>query len=103
MSTVNSEQKAAPQDACSQKQERSSKPFEGRLVSVTGNKLAMTNKQKKEYSHTLATDAKLTCDGTVCTAEDLKAGSQIRVTTKTDDRNVATCVESLDKQTEFAQ
>ena len=56
-----------------------------------------------ESSHTLATDAKLTRDGTHCNAADLKAGSKIRVTTKKDDRNVATVVEALDKHAEFAK
>ena len=36
-------------------------------------------------------------------AVDLKAGSKIRVTTKKDDRNVATAIESLDKHAEFAK
>ena len=68
---------------------------------MTGSKLVMANKEGKECSHTLAKDAKLTCDGTVCKAEDLKAGSKIRVTTKKDDRNVATGIECLEKHAEF--
>ena len=103
MSTCNEEKKVAPQDAAVPKKERSSNTFDGKVVSMTGNKLVMTNKAGKEYSHTLATDAKLTCDGTVCKPEDLKAGNKIRVTTKKDDRNMATGIESLDKDAEFAQ
>jgi hypothetical protein len=45
----------------------------------------------------------VTRDGTVCKAEDLKAGNKIRVTTKKDDRHIATGIESLDKHAEFAK
>jgi len=103
MSTVNEEKQVASKDAAIHKREPSSYTFEGKVVSITGGKLVMENKVGNQYSHTLAADAKLTCDGTVCKAEDLKAGSRIRVTTKPDDQNVATCIESLDKEAEFAQ
>ncbi len=73
------------------------------MVSMTGDKLVMTSKKGKEFSHTLMKDAKFTCDGTDCKAEDLKAGSKIRVTTQKDDRNVATGIECLDKNAEFGQ
>ncbi len=68
-------------------------------MSVTGNKLVMTNKKGKECSHTLAKDAKLTRDGAHCNAADLKPGHKIRVTT----HNVATGIEALDKHAEFAK
>ena len=103
MSTVNEEKNDVPQDAASQKKESSAKTFHGKIVSVTGNKLIMANKEGKERTHWLTMDAKLTCDGTVCKADDLKAGRKIRVTTKKDNRDEATGVESLDKHTEFAQ
>jgi hypothetical protein len=50
----------------------------------------------------VAKDAKVTCDGHACKTENIKAGQKIRITTQDDDRNVATCVEFLDKQAEFA-
>jgi hypothetical protein len=109
MTTVE-EKKPSPQDAPAPRQnavpprkDPASKTFDGKVVSLTGNKLVMTNEEGKKYSKTLAKDAKLTCDGTDCKAEDLQVGRQIRVTTTKDDRNVATCIESLDKQAEFAQ
>jgi hypothetical protein len=77
--------------------------FEGKLVSLTGNKLVMTGKDGKQSTLTLAKDAKLTCDGTACKAGDLKAGGKIRVATKKDDKAVATGIESLKKNAEFAQ
>ena len=101
MPTVNAKNKGAAQDMASRKKEPSSNTFEGKVVSITGNKLVMTNKTGKEYSHTLAKDAKLTREGVACKAEEFKAGSEIRVTTKKDDRNVVASIESLDKKTEF--
>ena len=103
MSTVHEEKKVPHQDTTTHKQECSVHPFEGKVVSITGDKLVMTNKEGKEYSHTLAKDAKLTCDGSACKTDDLKAGRRIRVITKKDDRNVATSIEALDKHAEFAK
>lgn len=77
--------------------------IDGKVVSMVGNTLVMAGKDGIQYSHTLASNAKLTCDDTICTPADLKAGGMIRVTTKKYDRNVVTCIESLDKHTEFAQ
>jgi hypothetical protein len=82
-------------------QEHGSNMFEGKLISMEGNQLVMTNSEGKKYSHTLAKDVKLTCDGKTCKSSDLHAGSRIRVTTLKDDRNVATCVEALEKARQF--
>ena len=101
ISTIIEEKRLAPQDAAMPKKKSPSKTYDGRIVSVIGDKLVRSSKEGTEYSHTLAADAKLTCDGTVCQAEDLKTGQKIRVTTKQDDRNVATGIESLNKQAEF--
>jgi len=103
MSTVNEEKKTAHQDSTAHKQEHCCHTFDGKVVSITGQKLVMANAEGKQCSHTLATDAKLTRDGTKCDAADLTAGNRIRVTTKKDDRNVATVIESLDKHPEFAK
>ena len=88
------------QGAADAKKQPSSNVFEGKVVSLTGNKLVMRNKEGTAYSHTLAKDAKLTWDGKACKTEDLKAGTEIRVTTKKDDRNVATGIECLTKNKE---
>ena len=55
----------------------------GTVVSITGDKLVMTNKEGIEHSHALTVDAKLTLDGKACTAADLKPGTRIRVTCRT--------------------
>ena len=62
----------------------------------------MANLESKEYSFQVATDAYVCCDGVICSAEELKIGSKIRVTTKADDVNVATKIESLVNEVDFA-
>jgi len=74
----------------------------GKVVSIVGDKLTTTCSEGKQHCHTIAKDAKVTCDGKASKAADLKAGTQVRVTTKKDDKNVATAVES-GKNTEQAQ
>jgi hypothetical protein len=76
--------------------------MEGAVVSVSGDKLTMTNKEGKEHSHALAANVKVTCDGKACAAADLKAGMKIRVTTETADPHAATRIEALEKDTAFA-
>jgi hypothetical protein len=76
--------------------------MDGTVVSVSGDKLTMTNKDGKEHSHALAAKVKVTCDGKACAAADLKAGMKIRVTTETADPHAATRIEALDKETAFA-
>ena len=102
ISTVLEEPRLTTKSA-SDKKESSSKTFDGSVVSMTGDKLVMKSNAGTEYSHTLAVDAKLTCDGKDCQAAELKAGRKIRVTTKKDDRNMATGIEALNKNAEFAQ
>jgi hypothetical protein len=75
---------------------------DGKVVSITSEKLVMTSKDGQEHSHALAADAKLTLDGKACKAADLKAGTRIRVTTVDADKGVANRVEGLDKNPEFA-
>jgi class 3 adenylate cyclase len=67
---------------------------EGKVVSVAGDKLTTTCNQGKEHCHTMTKDAKVTCDGQASKAADLKAGTNVRVTTKKDDKNVAIGVDS---------
>lgn len=80
-----------------------SNTHEGKVVSIAGNKLVMTNVQGEEHSHMLADNANVTCDGKLCKASDLKAGMTIRVTTQKSDKNVAIRVDAIDKDASFAQ
>lgn len=75
---------------------------DGKVISVSGDKVMMTNKEGKEHSHTLAAGAIVTRDGEICKAQDLVAGMRIRVTTKSGDKNVATHIEAIDKNELFA-
>jgi uncharacterized protein (TIGR03000 family) len=68
---------------------------EGKFVSVTGNELAMTAKDGKKHTHTLASDAEFMCDGKACKAGDLKAGMAIKVTTRANDPDAVIKVEAL--------
>jgi formylmethanofuran dehydrogenase subunit D len=78
---------------------------DGKVVSITGSTLVMTikgDKDAKEHSHTLADDAKVTLDGKACKAEDLKAGTKVRVTTKAGEPKIAIAIEAIDKNETFA-
>ena len=103
ITTIVEEKRLVTHDVKITKKKSSPKTFEGRIVSMTGNKLVMSSKEGTEYSHTLAKDAKLTCDGAVCKAETLKPGHKIRVTTIKDDRHVVSDIESLNKNADFAE
>lgn len=75
---------------------------DGKVVSITSNKLMMTSKDGQEHSHTLTADAKLTLDGKTCKAADLKPGTRIRVTTQGADNNIANRIEGINKNPDFA-
>ena len=70
------------------------KTHDGKVVSVVDDKLTTTCSEGKQHCHTMAKDAKVTCDGKASQAADLKAGTCVRVTTHKDDKTVATAVES---------
>jgi hypothetical protein len=74
--------------------ETSAKTHDGKVVNVSGDKLTTTCSEGKQHCHTVAKDAKVTCDGQPSKATDLKAGTPVRVTTHKDDKSVATAVES---------
>ena len=63
---------------------------EGKIASVTGDKLVIKGKDGKEHAYTLAPDAKISCEGKVCKVEDLKPGMRISVTTHKEDPKVVT-------------
>jgi hypothetical protein len=79
----------------------SEKTMEGTVVSVSADKLTMTNKEGKDHSHTLAANVNVTCDGKVCTVADLRSGMRIRVTTEHEAPHAATRIEALDNKRDF--
>lgn len=68
------------------------KSHEGVVVKAGDGKLTMTDKDgKNEHSHDVAADAKISCNGKECKLEDLKKGTQVRVTVdKKEGKDVAT-------------
>jgi len=75
--------------------------MDGTVVSVSGDKLTMTNKEGMEHSHALADNVKVTCDGKTCAATDLKPGMRIRVTTASAGQHPAARIEALDNNRDF--
>lgn len=102
MSTANLEDKPTSHDAPNNGTTPPSQSFEGNLVSMTGNHLVVTNTAGGKFSHTLAKDAKLTCDGAACDSDELKIGKRVRVTTRLGNRNVVIGIDTLDKHAEFS-
>lgn len=79
-----------------------SNTHDGKVVSITGNQLVMTNMEGMgEHACTLTADAAVTCDGKICKASDLKAGMKVRVTSQNGDKHTATRIEALDKNPDF--
>jgi hypothetical protein len=74
--------------------ETPAKTHDGKVVGVVGDKLTTMCSEGKQHCHTMAKDAKVTCDGKASKATDLKTGTHVRVTTHKDDKTVATAVES---------
>jgi hypothetical protein len=71
----------------------------GTFVSADGTSFTMKDKKGNEHKHTLADDATVTgADGKECKLSDLKEGEKIRVTTKDDDKKVATKVAVVRKK-----
>jgi hypothetical protein len=81
---------------------RKDRTHDGKLVSVTSDKLVMTGKDGNERSHTLARNVRVTVDGRVCQPADLKSGTKIRVTTRNAEQPLVIRIEGFDKDPAFA-
>ena len=103
VTTKSSDTKVATQIEALDKHETFANTHDGKVVSITSSKLVMMNKDGQESSHSVSTETKVTCDGTVCKPSDLKVGLKIRVTTKKNEEGVAIGIEAIDKNGEFAQ
>ncbi len=75
---------------------------QGKLVSVAGNELVMKSEDGQEHSHTLTADACLTLDDKTCHLDDLKPGTQIRVTTEVEDLTAAIRIEAINEKGELS-
>jgi hypothetical protein len=90
-------------DAIDQRSDAASTQQDGKLVSITRDRLVMTGARgNAERTCTLATDVRVTCDGRTCKSEDLKAGMRIRVTSESEAPHKTIRIEALDKNIEFA-
>ncbi|WP_417390807.1 hypothetical protein [Gimesia sp.] len=74
---------------------------DGKFVSMSGKKFVMTDANGDEHSHTLMTNAKVTCDGKPCKMGALKAGMKIRVTTTKNNQKNVIQIEALDQNAKF--
>jgi hypothetical protein len=72
---------------------------EGLVVKVIDGKLTMSdNDGKKEHTHAVAKDARISCDGKECKLEDLKKGAKVKVTTEgKGEKAMATKIEAASK------
>jgi len=75
---------------------------DGKVVSVTTEKLVMTGKDGKEHAHVLNADSKVCLDGKFVKPEDLKPGFRIRVTVRNDAKEVASRIEALENNDSFS-
>ncbi len=53
---------------------------DGTVVKAGEGHLTMEAQDKKDYTHMVAKDAKITCDGKDCKLDDLKKGTKVAVT-----------------------
>jgi hypothetical protein len=70
------------------------KSLAGTVVTIVGDQLTTSSRKGNERCYTLTKDAKVTCDGQPSNAADLKTGTHVRVTVKTDDRKTAIAIDS---------
>jgi hypothetical protein len=76
--------------------------YDGKLVTLAGDKLEMAADDGQIHRRTLAANIKITCDGKDCKAENLKKGMRLRVTIeRVATPPLTTRIEALDKNDEF--
>jgi hypothetical protein len=97
MSIVNAETDSASHKTANNGQTPPPRSFEGKLVSMTGNHLVITNAEGIKLPLSLAKDAQVTCEGTACTTEVLRIGERVLVTTQWDHLNLVTGIAILDR------
>lgn len=76
--------------------------YDGTLVGLSKDGLLISTREKQQHSFSVANDAYVCCDGVTCGIEKLKVGGRIRLTVCANDKHVATIIESLANQSDFA-
>jgi hypothetical protein len=79
-----------------EKHEPAADTYEGKFVSISGNKL-VTKCEGIEQTHTLTADAKVIRNGEAYKAEDLKRGNHLRITTRQGEKNLAIGIECIQR------
>jgi hypothetical protein len=75
------------------------KTHDGTVVKAGAGKLIMTSTlDKKQYTHNVPADARITLDGKACKLEDLKEGFTVKVATKPDDNTTAVSIQATSKK-----
>lgn len=75
--------------------------YTGEVVRIGNDQLIVADQYGKQRTHTIASDAIVTCDGVVCTVMDLGPGMRIRISTKEYARDVAVRIEAIDRHEKF--
>ncbi len=65
---------------CAQAQEKKEHVMDGHIVKIADGKLTMVGEDKKEVTHPVPKEAKITLDGKEVKLEDLKEHTKIKVT-----------------------
>jgi len=74
----------------------SARTHTGKLIEATKDEIVMTGLQgETRHTHRLAENAEILIHGKKADAKDLKAGDQVRVTTKEGDKHMATKIEVI--------
>ncbi len=102
VTTIAADKKAASHIEAISRNKTFAHTHDGTVVSSTSSKLVMTGSDGRDSTYTVAPDTKITCDGKVCKAADLKSRMKIRVTTKKTDKSAATVIEAIDRNGDFA-
>jgi hypothetical protein len=85
--------------AAARAQEKKDHVHEGHVVKVEGGKLTMATGDKKEHTHAVPKEAKVTIDGKDAKLEDLKPHTAVKVTMKEEGgKHVITKVEATTKK-----
>lgn len=75
---------------------------DGTLVGLSNDGLVISTAENRQHSFIVAKDAYVCCDGVTCGIDTLKLGGRVRLTAHANDQHVATIVESLTNDSDFA-
>lgn len=96
------DQKVALAVEAIEKQSDFATAHDGEVVSISGDTLVMNGSKQGRHTHRLLATLVITCDGAICQPADLKPGVKIRLSVRTLRLEVATRLEALDMDADFA-